>query len=74
MTGLPVRQRVSPEPRPRYTKIMRRPEEQKERFPSRPGQAPKEGHAAAMEEYRYFKAAGMLREWRERWRHVLNLN
>jgi hypothetical protein len=30
------------------------------------------GHAAAMEEYRHFKAAGMLAEWRRRWRDVLN--
>jgi|GEM_PF-3386348 len=30
------------------------------------------GHAAAMEEYRHFKAAGMLSEWRARWKSVLN--
>lgn len=29
------------------------------------------GHAAAMEEYRHFKAAGMLSEWRARWKSVL---
>lgn len=27
-----------------------------------------EGMAAALEEYRLFKAAGMLKQWRERWR------
>ncbi len=72
MTGLPVRQRVSPEVRPRYTKIMRRPEEERERFPSRPGQRSKEGIDAALEEYQDFKAAGMLQQWRERWRYVLS--
>ena len=74
MTGLPVRQRVSPEPRPRYTKIMRRPEEERERFPCRLGQRPKEGVEAALEEYQDFKEAGMLRQWRERWRGCLLLD
>ena len=74
MTGLPVRQRVSPELRPRNKKIMRRPEEQKERFPVRFGSSPKEGHAAAMEEYQDFKAAGMLAQWRERWKYLLKVN
>lgn len=32
---------------------------------------PQAGMAAALEEYRAFKAAGMLNQWRERWRHVL---
>ena len=31
----------------------------------------KTGHAAAMAEYRLFKAAGLLVEWRRKWRHVL---
>ena len=32
---------------------------------------PTEGMAAALQEYRTFKAAGMLAQWRERWRHIL---
>lgn len=41
-------------------------------LPQRPVFHPKVGVAAAMEEYRHFKAAGMLVQWRERWRHVLD--
>ena len=39
--------------------------------PRRPCRGSLTGSAAAMEEYRYFKAAGMLSEWRARWKSVL---
>lgn len=32
---------------------------------------PQTGMGAALEEYQAFKAAGMLKQWRERWRHIL---
>lgn len=41
--------------------------------PGRPRQEKAGGHAAAMAEYKTYKNAGLLQEWRERWRHVLNL-
>ena len=32
------------------------------------------GMDAALEEYRHFKAAGMLSAWRERWKNVMHPN
>ena len=38
---------------------------------TRKPQRPLIGMAAALSEHKDFKAAGMLEQWRERWRHVL---
>lgn len=52
-----------PIPRPPPERLSLRPR------PGRP--LPTEGIEAALEEYRHFKAAGMLDVWRERWKAIL---
>ena len=69
---MPSRQRVSPPIRPKKPKKYIITPPVYEDKPQHPRAAqPKIGHAAAMEEYRHFKIAGLLHVWRDRWRHVL---
>ena len=49
--------------------VIKKGEEQGKPF--RPGHQAQGGVEAALEEYRDFKAAGMLSAWRERWKNVL---
>lgn len=74
MKGFFSGERKSPQHQPHFIKthaapVYREEEEAKVKGPRRS----LTGHAAAMAEYKIFKGAGMLAEWRERWRHVLNL-
>lgn len=53
-----------------YERLKQERQEQDEERKHRPTR-PKDGIAAALEEYRAFKSAGLEKEWRERWKHFI---
>ena len=76
MTGAPERHRVAPKAKPKKIirpAIVEEPEAGTKK-PTAKATRPKTGHAAAMAEYRYYKAIGGLAFWRAKWRHVLGLH
>lgn len=71
MKAFPSGQKERPKQKPHHLRMYApHPHEVEDIKPRRPSGS-LTGHAAAMEEYRHFKAAGMLAEWRARWRDVL---